>query len=189
MPRLPIDYANTIIYKIVCNDLSITECYVGHTTDFVRRKHNHKNRCRNETDKKHNLKVYKTIRDTGGWENYSMLEVEKYPCKSSNEACAKEREWFENLCSNLNTCYPQRSKAEYYETNREEILIKQRQYNEDNREQIVFNSKQRREDNKGKNSIKRSKKFVCECGVESSYDHKSRHLRTIFHNNYLKTLN
>jgi predicted GIY-YIG superfamily endonuclease len=61
MPRLPIDYANTIIYKIVCNDLNITECYVGHTTDFVRRKKSHKHRCITETDKKHNLKVYKII--------------------------------------------------------------------------------------------------------------------------------
>jgi hypothetical protein len=61
MPRLPIDYANTIIYKIVCNDLNITECYVGHTIDFVRRKKSNKHRCITETDKKHNLKVYKII--------------------------------------------------------------------------------------------------------------------------------
>ena len=45
MPRLPIDYANTVIYKIVCNDLSITELYVGHTTDFIRRKWSHRNNC------------------------------------------------------------------------------------------------------------------------------------------------
>ena len=36
------------IYKIVCNDLSITDCYVGHTTDFVKRKCNHKIICNNE---------------------------------------------------------------------------------------------------------------------------------------------
>jgi predicted GIY-YIG superfamily endonuclease len=63
MPRVPINYAKTVIYKIVCNDLSITECYVGHTTDFVRRRQNHKYHCTHENDEKHNLKIYKTIRE------------------------------------------------------------------------------------------------------------------------------
>ena len=40
MPRLPVDYKNTIIYKIVCNDLKIKDTYVGHTTDFKSRKKN-----------------------------------------------------------------------------------------------------------------------------------------------------
>ena len=46
MPRKPIDYSKTISYKIVCNDLSITDCYVGHTTDFTKRKSHHKSDCK-----------------------------------------------------------------------------------------------------------------------------------------------
>ena len=42
MPKTAIDYSKTIIYKIVCNDLDITDLYVGHTTDFIRRRHHHK---------------------------------------------------------------------------------------------------------------------------------------------------
>jgi len=34
MPRTPVDYSKTIIYKIVCKDLSIVDLYVGHTTDL-----------------------------------------------------------------------------------------------------------------------------------------------------------
>jgi hypothetical protein len=95
MPRLTIDYSKTVIYKIVCNDLNIIGCYVGHTTDFIRRKQSHKSHCTNEKDKKkYDFKVYKTIRENGGWDNYSMIEIEKYPCKDANEATAKEREWF-----------------------------------------------------------------------------------------------
>jgi hypothetical protein len=48
MPRLPIDYSKTIIYKIVCNDLSITGCYVGHSTDFTRRKQQNEFSCNDE---------------------------------------------------------------------------------------------------------------------------------------------
>ncbi len=44
MPRNEIDYSKTIIYKIVCNDLTITDCYVGSTTDFKTRKAAHKNK-------------------------------------------------------------------------------------------------------------------------------------------------
>ncbi len=56
MPRTNIDYSNTIIYKLCCKDLTITDIYIGHTTDMRRRKWNHKGRCNNIKDKKYNLK-------------------------------------------------------------------------------------------------------------------------------------
>jgi hypothetical protein len=121
MPRLPINYSKTIIYKIVCNDLNITDCYVGHTTDFIRRKANHRSDCTNEKKGGYNSKVCKTMRENGGWDNCSMIEIEKYPCKDANEACAREREWFEILHSNLNTSFPQRTKEEYRYINKENI--------------------------------------------------------------------
>ena len=51
MPSKPIDYGNTHFYKIVCKDVSIKECYVGHTTDFTKRKSQHKHLCYGENDK------------------------------------------------------------------------------------------------------------------------------------------
>jgi hypothetical protein len=113
MPSLPIDFSNTVIYRIVCNDLSITECYVGHTTDFIRRKYAHKRTCNKEGKKSHTIKLYATINDTGGWDNWSMVEIEKYPCNSSNEACSREREWFERLGSSLNMISPQTNRKDY----------------------------------------------------------------------------
>ena len=41
MPINTIDYNNTLIYKLVCIDVNITYCYVGHTTDFTRLKQKH----------------------------------------------------------------------------------------------------------------------------------------------------
>ncbi len=116
MPRKAIDYSKTIIYKIVCNDLTITDCYVGHTTDFTKRKCHHKNSCLNENYKQHNLKIYTKIRENGGWENYEMIEVEKYSCIDSNVATARERYWFEQLNANLNSDHPGRSKCEWYQS-------------------------------------------------------------------------
>jgi hypothetical protein len=78
-----------------------------------------------------------------------MIEVEKYPCKDSNEACARERYSYEILISNLNTYCPQRSNEENrnrssfmrkqrYENNREEAISIRSQYRKDNREDILI---------------------------------------------------
>ena len=84
MPRKQIDHSKTVIYKIVCRDLSVTSCYVGSTTDFICRKNMHNRTCKNIKYKYHHLKVYETIRNNGGWDNWIMLEVEKYPCNDKN---------------------------------------------------------------------------------------------------------
>jgi predicted GIY-YIG superfamily endonuclease len=45
MPKVPIDYKNTIIYKIEhIEDDNLV--YVGHTTNWDRRKYQHKQRCK-----------------------------------------------------------------------------------------------------------------------------------------------
>lgn len=105
----------------------------------------HKSDCNNENRKCYNFKVYKTIRDTGGFSNWTMIEVEKYPCKDTNEATARERHWFERLDSSLSTSYPQRrqeeltiKKSEKYQDNKEELIIKQRQYRKDHKAETNF---------------------------------------------------
>ena len=105
MPRKEIDYSKTVIYKIVCNDLNVKDVYVGHTTDFTKRKAQHKINCNNPDTKIYNLKVYQIIRDNEGWYNWSMIEIEKYPCLVNNEARARERYWYELLNGYQNTPY------------------------------------------------------------------------------------
>ncbi len=101
-----INYSKTIIYKIVCKDLNITEGYVGHTTNFIKRKNKHKNNCLKHFYEKHNCKIYQFIRENGNWENWDMIEIEKYPCNDANEARARERYWYEILNSKLNSVKP-----------------------------------------------------------------------------------
>ena len=102
MPKTIMDYSKTIMYKIVCNDLNVKECYVGHTTNMPKRKCGHKSCCNNEKSKHHNCKIYQIIRENGGWENWSMILVEKFPCKDKYEACKREREIVEELDANKN---------------------------------------------------------------------------------------
>ena len=152
MPKIEIDYANTIIYKIVCNDLNIPECYVGHTTNFVQRRNQHKSSCVNEKDKRHNLKLYSTISANGGWENYSMIELEKYPCNDANEARTKEREYYEKLNSSLNSVKPYRGHAEWCFDNKEKCSAYNQEYREIHKEKISAYNQEYREINKEKYS-------------------------------------
>ena len=103
MPRKPINYSKTVIYKIVCNDLNIKYCYVGSTTDFSDRKSSHKVRCTNPNNAKHNIYIYRFIRENGGWQNWSMIEVERYDkCIDNNDKLKRERYWMEKLNASLN---------------------------------------------------------------------------------------
>jgi hypothetical protein len=111
MPKDNIDYSNTIIYKIYCKDEAITDVYVGHTTNFVVRKYHHKNACNNS---KINLKIYKTIRENGGWDNWDMIEIAKYECNDSTEARIKEQFHYKELKASLNSCPPFVDKKTYF---------------------------------------------------------------------------
>jgi hypothetical protein len=121
------DYRKTIMYKIVCNDLNVKECYVGHTINMTKRKCVHKSACNNEKNKDHNLKIYQIIRETGGFDNWTMLLVEKFPCKDKHEACKRQREIIEELGEKKNKLIRYLTEEDlkeydkkYYQINKEE---------------------------------------------------------------------
>ena len=106
MPKVEIDYSNTIIYKITCNDPNIKDVYVGHTTNFVQRKHAHKQSCINEKSLNNKCKLYNVIRNNGGWINWSMEIIHFFSCNTHYEARIKEQEYFVLLNANLNSIEP-----------------------------------------------------------------------------------
>ena len=99
-------YVNTIIYKLVCKDKLITDCYVGHTTSFTKRKSQHKRECNTEKRKGYNCKVYSFMRANGGWDNWEMIEIEPFPCETKKQAEVREHYWYCELKSTLNTISP-----------------------------------------------------------------------------------
>ena len=101
-----IDYSNTVIYKITCKNEEIKDVYVGHTVNFVQRKGAHKNSCCNPKNCSYNCKLYKVIRENGGWNNWKMEMVHFFNCENLNEAKRKEQEYFELLNGTLNSIEP-----------------------------------------------------------------------------------
>jgi hypothetical protein len=106
MPKIEIDYSNTIFYKIFCKDHTIKDVYVGLTTNFVQRKHGHKQSCKHENAPNYNCKLYDAIRKAGGWDNWQMEIIAFHNCNDSYEAHKKEQEYFDKLGATLNSIEP-----------------------------------------------------------------------------------
>ncbi len=106
MPKVDIDYSNTLFYKISCKDTNITDLYIGHTTNFVQRKSAHKQSCVNPKYASYNCKVYNVIREHGGWDNWRMDIIAYHDCKDLYEARKKEQEYFILHNATLNSIEP-----------------------------------------------------------------------------------
>ena len=86
-----------IFYRIFCKDPSVKNVYVGQTKVFVQRKSRHKWKC-----KKDNLKVYETIRQHGGWDNWYMEEIDRGTYPTKKEILEKEQYWMDFYYADLN---------------------------------------------------------------------------------------
>ena len=163
------DYQKGFIYKLKCLDREIKDIYVGSSTNKVQRKRDHKDNCYDQNRKSYNYYVYQFIRAHGGWDNWEMVVIKLFPCKSKMELEIEEEnmrvelEEFSTL--NMRRAYLNeearkeycRKKSEkyrekhpektverskkYYENNKEEILEKSKKYYENNKEKIAERQK------------------------------------------------
>ena len=138
------------VYKIICKDNSITDCYVGSTTDFRRRRKCHKNNVYNPKDKRYNLKVYKFIRENGGWDNWNMIKIED--CEVENKF-KLERKYYDELKPTLNSKCPfvtneQRkikksiTSKKYYLKNQDKLVKMGKKYYLKNKDKVVKRCKE-----------------------------------------------
>ena len=152
-----IDCAYAVIYKIQhlnLNDL----IYVGSTTNFTKRKYHHKMTLHNERGNGFNLKLYKTIRENGGWEMFSMVIVKEYPCKNREECRTEEDRIMRDLKATLNMVRPTGVDTE------------------------------KRKATKEKHSKLAKQSFTCECGTTMMMGNRHAHLKTKRHCTSIKTM-
>ena len=159
MPKKVMDYSNTHFYKIVCKDLNIKNCYVGHTSNFIKRKWAHKETCYNENSPAYNLNIYRFIRDNGGFQNFDMILIDTVNCENRLEACKKEREYIESLNATLNRLTP------------------------------YISDEERIDRDKKNRQIYQAKEYQCECGQTVSLPEKSKHIKTAKHLRLMREMN
>ena len=183
---------NYIFYKIYCHDNDYI--YVGSTCNFNNRKRQHKQNT-NLDNKKNNFKVYKTIRENGGWENWKMIQIGTREQITKRQAEQIEEEYILQLKAELN------DKRAYLseQVKKEQKAISDKKYRESEKGKA---SQEKRKDyftqynnseetkerkhewylaNKERTLSKQAERYVCSCGKEVTIGKKARHEKTQFH--------
>jgi hypothetical protein len=152
------------IYKICCDDLPDYN-YVGSTKSFRQRKNYHK-----EKSLIHNSKLYVTIRENGGWDNWRMVILEECGEITYTQARIKEEEHRVKLNANMNSykCYRTTEEKKEYdkewkENNKEFVLNYHKEYNK--------------------------KKVTCDCGCIINKNHLKRHKESKKHLELMEQIN
>ena len=171
MPKIPMDYSKCSIYKIEHVD-DDTLVYVGHTTNFDKRKTAHKYSCKNDNDTRYNYKVYQMIRQNGGWEMFKMIEVEKCPCNDRREAERRENEVMKELKASMNT----------YKSFIQEMSEYHKEYYELHKEKKKEQVKEYQKNNKLNEKVK------CECGCDVMKRYLKGHQATKKHLDKMKNI-
>ena len=154
-----VNYGNSMIYKLCCKDTNITDIYIGSTTNFYRRKSQHKSNSNNINCNCYNNYKYQFIRDNGGFENWDMVLVENISCSSKIELLKIERDYIDNLKPILNSVksytsieekkeYSKEYSKEYYHDNTEHKKEYSKEYNKKNKDQIKQKKKEYDNQNK-----------------------------------------
>lgn len=97
------NYNESRIYKIYCTLSTINEFYIGSSTRYEERCMLHKSDCTNINSPRYSYKLYDYIRKNGGWENFTVEVLEKYPCKNRIELNIREEWWKQQEQPTLNT--------------------------------------------------------------------------------------
>lgn len=90
-------------YLINCKDENIIDNYIGSTSNLKDRLKHHLKLFNNENHKGYYRKIYKIIRDNGGFENWKMEELFTFECNNNIEARKIEQKLIDEYQPTLNT--------------------------------------------------------------------------------------
>jgi hypothetical protein len=180
MPK--VDYSKCVIYKIQ-HRWKDELLYIGSTTNFAKRKVQHKSQCYNTNNRLYNAKLYQSIRDNGGWEEFNMVVIKEFPCENRRQAEAEEDRCIREMKSYLNMLrayvskeerqqYQKEYDKEYREQNRDKLKDKKKEYYEQNKQEISEKRKMYREANK--QEISEKKKMYREVNKQKIKEKKKR---------------
>ena len=192
------------IYKLTI--LNSDLFYIGSTSNINRRilQHKYNLLLDNQQLKAYHYKLYKSIRENGGWDNCLVEVIETIECDNCKEAKIKEQQYIDTLSSNLNsikshtTITKKERDKQYYDNTKD---TKRKEYLNENKERIKEYNHEKHINNQEKNlqiakqyrekypeRIKENNKkqtgmppILCECGKYYTYKHKARHLKSKYH--------
>ena len=203
MPKKEMDYSKCVIYKIQHKDNNDL-LYVGHTTNFIKRKNQNKTGSLSN-GVKYNYKLYQTIRENGGWDDFNMIVVKEFPCENKQQATTEEDRIMREMKATMNTLRAfltdderkeilhqyqndnkeliKERKIKYCQNNKEKIQEYKQQYRQKTKEHIEEYGRQyyeknkekiREYKNKNKEHIQQLQKRICLCECGKEYTHQNK---------------
>ena len=145
------------VYSIQCLDENVKEFYIGSTDDLQQRIRDHHFNYKRYP----NRKVYKFIRENGGWDNWEINFIQKFKFLTDDELRIYEQ-WY------LDTYKPELNSKRAFVTKQQKIIDSRNNANEyykKNKEKINYNRK--------------NKKANCpHCNIEMRKDSIKGHIKT-----------
>ena len=175
-----VNYNNGKIYKIEPKvEHDIDEVYVGSTTKkYLSQRLTAHRGAYNQWKKGQATKVMAyNLFDTYGFENCQIILLENVQANSRDELHAREAHHIKSIIC-INKYIPLRSDKEYYQDNKEIILNRVFEYNKNHKD----------EKKEYDNEYRKKTPFVCACGSTVSFHHKSDHLKTKKHINFINVI-
>jgi hypothetical protein len=192
------------VYRIAYKDKTY---YVGSTTNFRKRKSQHKSNCKNVKSEEYNKALYVFIRENGGWsDEWVMVLVQSYHnCKTSLELLKYEREHYDIYKPELNKQKPylyegeeKEKRKQYNEKYKKENADKMKEYRKENADKNKEYQKEYQKENADKikeynkvyqkeNANKSKEKHTCECGGKYTTCHLSLHKKTKKHIKFIES--
>ncbi len=83
---------------------------------IYKKKNTHKKACKNPNDQEYNQSKYTFIREHGDFENWDMIEIEKYIATDRHDLLKRERCFIELLKPSLNSNIPTQTRKEYHQS-------------------------------------------------------------------------
>jgi hypothetical protein len=181
-----VNYTNSKVYKIWSTQGD--KIYVGSTTKQYLSQRMEKHRSDYKCWKDENSKRTSSFKlfEEYGLENCFIELIEAKECNSKDELHRLEGKYIRELnCINKNIAG--RTKQEYYDDNREQLIEKCRLFKINNKELISDSNKQYYDLNKETINQRKNEKNDCECGGKYIRAAKSQHFKTLKHCQYIES--
>ena len=179
------DYKNGKIYKIVSDQTD--KVYIGSTIQtLAQRFTDHKKRYREHVNKANIICL--SAFDILKYDDAQIILIELFPCSKKCELESREYHHIKLEENTVNKRMPSRPIQEWRNDNKLIIAQKKAEQYQRNKEHILEKVKTYYKKNKALIDEKHKAHFICECGCEYSYSHKTRHLKSKKHLSFLNII-
>lgn len=182
-----VNYQKGKVYRIVSDQTD--QVYIGSTCNpLSRRMTGHRAHYREYLAGKSQIGKYSSY-EILQYEDAQIVLIEDVPCENKEQLRRRERYYIEITPNCVNKQVPGRTRAEYFDENKEIRAEKHKVYQETKKDAIAKQRQSYRNSHKAEIAEKYKQKIVCECGCTVTAWNIYQHRKTKKHSALLGQVN